>query len=291
MKKTIAFDHENNFWTTRYSYVTSCIGWIKKLFVSAPIEVTNQKVFWKHDDTATTNNVFYGATAVPSSISVTFNQDPSSMKIFKAMSIETTDFRTLAGASNNFVTNNGTGNSNTQSVSMKQMNEHGGVLYGHIPFDSATTSASFEYLGVAGIKSEASASLKSKYGITTVAILIPLYDRNGSAVPQGSYLVSDTKQYKDNGTGATAYYFSLFKVVDEGVIVYTEDETDLLADLLAATTSVDAGKALHLVSTTNMNSDQARGFYAEADISLGSNDFELFSINLDYETNPLGPTG
>lgn len=88
---TIGFSNKNNMWTSRYSYLTSCMAGINKTFLSSPADPTyngNQSSpLWKHDTGS--YNTFYGF-AVPSMFSATFSQKPSQNKLMKSASIEGT---------------------------------------------------------------------------------------------------------------------------------------------------------------------------------------------------------
>lgn len=281
MKKTISFDHEGGFWKTRYSYVASCYAWIKKMFVTSPIQTVDSKVLWKHDSSAETNNSFYGASAVPSMISITFNDEPSTMKIFKAMSLETTDIRSLSNALNTFRTNTGTQNSRIQNITIGPMLEKGGAVYGHIPTSSDLTLMSFEYLGASGNELPVTQSLVNQYsGIGSDWTYCDLFDKQGSAAgtQDDSIMIIDPSFYKEDPDAALMT--DSFVVKDNFVFFPPTKGMGLVV-----------GDPLFLLSNSNINSDQARGFYAEAELVLGSDDFEVFSVNIDYESNPLGPNG
>ena len=92
MQRTIAFNNKGNFWTTRYSYTSSCIGTVKDMMVTAPmVAFDNAPLIWRHDDTASSNNTFYGIQS-SSVVGLTFNDKPSTNKQFKSFSIESNDF-------------------------------------------------------------------------------------------------------------------------------------------------------------------------------------------------------
>lgn len=88
---TIGFSNKNNMWTSRYSYLTSCMAGINKTFLSSPADPTyngtQTSPIWKHDSGS--YNTFYGF-AVPSMFSATFSQNPSQNKLMKSASIEGT---------------------------------------------------------------------------------------------------------------------------------------------------------------------------------------------------------
>jgi hypothetical protein len=92
--ETIAFSHNGGFWKTRYSFTPTCYGVLDNIMVSAngtspfpSSEGAEDLLFWEHPETNIVHNQFYGRT-FPSKVSVVSNQDPSSVKIFKSISLE-----------------------------------------------------------------------------------------------------------------------------------------------------------------------------------------------------------
>ena len=79
--KTIAFSHKGGFWKTRYSYTPTCYGAVDNVMIS-----TNKSLLWEHGINASHNN-FYG-DQFKSSVTVVSNEDPSAVKLFKALSIK-----------------------------------------------------------------------------------------------------------------------------------------------------------------------------------------------------------
>ena len=286
MRKTIAFDHENGFWRSRYTFVSSCYGWVKKMFVSAQTVINDKALFWKHDETAATNNSFYGREPSPSIISVSFNEEPSTMKIYKALSLETSDRRNLASGVNTFRVNPGTGNTLSKSVSIGAMVEKGGVLYGHMPSISELSMSDFEYLGVStssALRIDENESILNDFPeIQQVYDQIPnlkfveLININQSAAAMPSSVITiDPKGIIEGDGSSTPMYF-----LYDNVLFFN-----------GPSNVVGLNKSVYIYNPTGVNSDQPRGFYAEAEFVLGSEDFELFAINLDYENNRLGPNG
>jgi hypothetical protein len=94
--KTIAFSHKGGFWKTRYSYTPTCYAAVDNVMISnnkpAPnedgivVDYTNSDIFWQHE-TNTDYNTFNGKL-FPSELTVVSNQDPSAVKIFKSISLE-----------------------------------------------------------------------------------------------------------------------------------------------------------------------------------------------------------
>ena len=142
----------------------------------------------------------------------------------------------------------------------------------------------FEYLGVVAENStnvsDDESILDDFPEIQTVYTAFPylkyveLLTLNGSAAASpSSRLTADPKGVMAGASTGLAQY-----VVIDNFLFYNG-------------TGIVKGDAVYIYNPTGANSDQPRGFYAEAEFVLGSEDFELFAINLDYENNRLGPNG
>jgi hypothetical protein len=94
---TVAFSTKANVWKTRYSFTPSCYMTMDNDFLSSNrlYQFSNILLF-KHDVNSTYNS-FYGDVSVPSTIEVVSNENPSAVKIFKALSLET-DARDWTGS-------------------------------------------------------------------------------------------------------------------------------------------------------------------------------------------------
>ena len=144
MRQSISFNNSEGFWLTRLSYVPSMMAWINQHHISSP--QLNVNPFWIHDESATTNNSFYGDEPVSSAVSITFNDNPSENKIYKSFSIETPDINSISGV-NTFTPNNGTKNSISKTVAITTLKQKGGIMYGGVPGIQERTVSSIEYLG------------------------------------------------------------------------------------------------------------------------------------------------
>jgi len=88
---TIAFSHKGGFWKTRYSYTPTCYAAVDNVMISnnkTPSSTYEDQnaLFWEHEVNAT-HNSFYGQVG-KSTLTVVSNQDPSAVKLFKALSLE-----------------------------------------------------------------------------------------------------------------------------------------------------------------------------------------------------------
>jgi len=85
--ETAAFSTKSNVWKTRYSFNPTCYMDMDNDFLSsAPQDDEDTNLAWRHD-IATSYNNFYG-TAYDSIIEVSSNQNPSAVKAFKSLSLE-----------------------------------------------------------------------------------------------------------------------------------------------------------------------------------------------------------
>ncbi len=83
-EKTFAFSTRSDTWTSRYSFDPTC-------YMTSGNKMLSSKDglgVWLHDQLSTRNS-FYGNSAAKSSITVSSNQDPSAIKIYKSLSLET----------------------------------------------------------------------------------------------------------------------------------------------------------------------------------------------------------
>ena len=118
---TIAYSDKNKVWTTRYSFEPTCYACTDNYFVSAKTGV------WRHDVSSFYCN-FYGA-ANQAGLTVYSNQDPSSIKSFNAVSLETNG----TGWSANVYTNEEYAGSEKQEGSISSFKNKEGFKYASMP--------------------------------------------------------------------------------------------------------------------------------------------------------------
>ena len=82
--KTIAYSNRGGFWKTRYTFFSSCYAFVDRCLISFAKSFVSDAV-WKHDENETRTS-FYGGGAAGSGVSVTFNENPSQNKVYKAFS-------------------------------------------------------------------------------------------------------------------------------------------------------------------------------------------------------------
>ena len=85
--ETIAFSTKSNVWKTRYSFHPTCYMDMDNDFLSSAMQNDQDtRLAWRHD-ISPTHNTFYGR-AYDSIIEVSSNQNPSAVKAFKSVSLE-----------------------------------------------------------------------------------------------------------------------------------------------------------------------------------------------------------
>jgi hypothetical protein len=149
-KITVAFDNKDKFWKTRYSFSSSCYGWLNKILTSFRksefVEPTESSaphdIIHIHDQTSIYNS-FHGDESVGSAIQVSFNDRVSTNKLFKSMSMEGT--QNISGQPGLFVTNSD--NSPDKNFSMGVVKDKGGILYFDIGQSQKNSSANVKCIG------------------------------------------------------------------------------------------------------------------------------------------------
>ena len=144
INKTIAFSNSGSFWKTRYSFISSCFAFLDKLFFSSPTKANNGEICWEHNKNNAPKNTFYGGIPISSSISVTFNQNPSSNKVYKSFSLEGTS--NISGL-NSIIVNNSSDDTQRKNATISLLEEKGGILYGNVGQIQKVTGTNVKAVG------------------------------------------------------------------------------------------------------------------------------------------------
>lgn len=260
MRQTIAFNNGGDFWSTRLSYVPSIMAWIKQHHISCP--QAGVTPFWKHDESTSTNNQFYGEEAVSSIVAISFNDNPSTNKIYKALSVESPDINEIQGG-NVFIPNAGTGNATLKSVAVSSLKNKGGILYGGMSGEQRKTIANIQYLGtVVGGRDVTVPGAET-------SVFLNILDGGGdnSWTGQEAFLTDVPDSFNPEESSRIGGVF------EKGF--FSEPSVEF-----------QPGTQVFLVYV-NSNGDQARGQFADCIIGFGAGDFEVYSINVDYEPTEL----
>jgi hypothetical protein len=126
---TIAYSDKYNAWTTRYSFEPTCYACTDNYFISTK-QLSNEnkdKTIWRHDVNSLYCNFYGGANQA--GLTVSSNQDPSSIKSFNAVSLETNG----KGWSANVYTNEEYAGSEKQEGSISSFKNKEGFKYASMP--------------------------------------------------------------------------------------------------------------------------------------------------------------
>ena len=306
MKNTIGFNDKKNIWTSKYDFISSNYASVKKSFFSC--SKSGSKIFWEHHKNDTNNN-FYG-TQYSSAIAVSFNDNLSQNKIYKSFSIEGS--KQLAGATNLFSTSEiMPPNSSKYYVNIGSVKDKGGILYAHMGRDPRVKgNVNLKYLGsfipsntytdYSELFSEEIFLLKNIFNVasylsssSSAKILLSnsSNDQLVSFNESGSQInLNEGDFYIDVGSGIKV-------ALEDDVQSYDDDEGIFIRiasgaqssfyDYVSTAHSNDSLIDVFVVTDNEINGDFLRGQYAEAAIDLGSGNFELYSLNVNYEPTDL----
>ena len=140
--KTVAFSNRGGFWKTRYTFFSSCYAYVDRCFVSFNKFFRNNAV-WKHNEESVNRTSFYGDVG-GSGIAVTFNENPSQNKLYRAFSLESTN--NVSGVTL-FDVNNSSTADQVKRVEAGSLQERGGIMYGHIGRETVALGANTNVVG------------------------------------------------------------------------------------------------------------------------------------------------
>lgn len=145
---TVAFKTSANAWTSRYSFDSSCFAHVDNMMVSFDTEVVGGSNIVHTHDVDAGKNRFYGEIS-DSQFTVSFNDNPSKNKVYKAVSLEGAF---LQKARSSFVANQSPDfNQGRASQVFEPFVEKGGVFYGGLT-KSNLTDPTNNLKAVAGVK-------------------------------------------------------------------------------------------------------------------------------------------
>tara|TARA_R100001510_G_scaffold8082_1_gene6243 strand:+ start:8611 stop:9624 length:1014 start_codon:yes stop_codon:yes gene_type:complete len=316
---TFAYSERQNAWTTRYSFVPTC-------YASSGDEMLSFKddsgTAWLHDKNSARNE-FYGVKN-KSRIELCFNDDPSSVKIFKSVSLETN----RATWSYVFSTNEEYDDSNNQESLLinKVINDKEGFKYIEVPRSSLNSSANiipvpsatsgidvFDFLEVLEGSTLEGATVNN---VLVEIDLDPLEVSSFPAAPFGSSVIllasfddpdlsgqlqtlssfcSVTPPFAVLGGALFGFDINIVSI-NNGVmtlslalpLLISEDVNFAELYLLAFNQYLTTASNLFAVSPAEINGDEMRGPYLNLRLeSASSKPLELHSINAEYAFSKL----
>jgi hypothetical protein len=294
MPTTIAYSNKGGYWKTKYTWFASFMEKVGRKFFTSSIDGAStsggypSKLVWKHnvdDDTKRTN---YYDQVGGSGVSVSFNDRVSSNKIYKSISLEGTS-NIQDESFNTFVVN--ADNNPAKQFSMGRIKDKGGILYGHIGLSNTLLDGS-------NVKVIGSADVSSLEEGLLDAIVFESGDYN-------------FRQKTESVTNNSKFLFfsnNSFYNLDFQDVSLSEGSSfaEVSADVASLSSSADGSVSFEKVGGFNMlsnpglqtvnvmeitpqeiNGAPPRGQYAQADIVLGSQPYELYAINVNYEPTDL----
>lgn len=314
MKKTIGFSNKNNMWTSKYDYVSSNYSSIDKKFFSSNTQTSGGDLTWRHD--AGGKNRFYGAK-YPSTVAVSFAGDPSQNKLFKSMSIEGQgEFKNTI---NLFTTSEFIGtNGRREYVNAGTVRDYGGNKYAHLGQDPRIrATADLKYMGHIYSTERGFTILNSSLGnnlyILPVTAAVGVGQREGNRTKIGFKIsTSPTVGFIRGGSLDPLGNASKYIEISSEVTIATSEELQSVGLLSAYNTEglvikcslnavavIDSiiqeaglggrgeGVSIFGLIDPKNSGDMMRGQYAEAHFTIGDDDFEIYSLNLNYEPTDL----
>jgi len=327
---TIAFDNKKHSWKTRYSFLSNCYAYLDKMLFSSPKEsVSSSNTLWAHG-IGDTNNNFYNQS-YQSSIAVTFNAHASkgfgaaspkvsSNKIYKTFSLEGT---TNMSGDNIFKVNNSSQPEQLKTTEIGPLEEKGGILYGHIGREQKVTASNVKVIG----RIEEVVEANTVEGLLTASDGTPFVYEGGGTLwafrvnVQGGFLPTSTdakliKSSDITGTSVLYPYYSdgtlnanfadpnisfedyqsfgsLFSIAGELGTPFYKNGYFLIEQSGGDISYVASGgnEYLYAITPSSVNGDSPKGQYADAVVTLGSADFELFALNVEFETTDYSHSG
>tara|TARA_R110000772_G_scaffold258211_1_gene375334 strand:- start:348 stop:1301 length:954 start_codon:yes stop_codon:yes gene_type:complete len=306
---TIAFSTKANVWKARYSFAPTCYMTMDNDFLSSNItggadNLGDTRMVWKHNENLT-HNSFYALPSEPSTLEVVSNQNPSSVKIFKALSIESS----TSGWTGSAYTNKDRGTNALQTGDFGAFVEKEGNQYSSMPRSAINSTSNLTFVGVVNVNQIAQAPTSFNENDSWD---IPLINIPDVALPvsPNSFLFfgSELKNvYISEGELQYIYASDGFPVFGFTAIGYNEETNSIqvksvdplsVANYIVgnvaaafATSLSDSSSTVPVYIMTNpvQDGDTMRGPYAGIKLTLpdSSEAFELFAINVDYERTKL----
>lgn len=276
---TFAFSNRRDAWTTRYSFTPTCYATCGDILMSSKDTVDG---VWRHD-TNVTRNSFYG-TPHKTSMTLSSNDDPSAVKIFKSISLETN----TPGWSAKFYSNLEyvEDNNGQETEALSAFKDKEGFKYMEVPRSIKNSTSHIVPCPLMSFIGEDIVN----YDQYMVKVDVP----SGVAVPQGRLLDSNLQSFNAFSEGEfndiyiTSYYEDDQVALDISSNV-DADEGDLLqaiGEFLGQ--SPTASGQMFSESSIEHNGDQMRGPYLKVDLEVTTpRQIELHAINVDYEFSKL----
>ena len=288
---TIAYSNRYNAWSTRYSFEPTCYASTDNFFISSK----DGEGVWEHD-VNDERCKFYGEDPSGASIEVASNQDPSAVKIFKAISIETNENEWTAEV---FTNDEYTGNER-QEGSIDSFVSKEGYKYADTPRSSINSSSNIvPYIGDMTLLNN-SQFVNLLGGLTaapTGYVYAMFYFDSPISLPVSEslnvriYSSQDGELQGPSGPGNVNFKMYAHSILGGDVLVVLVDvsgstfDQDNIYDFAEGALN---DSNLAFVSPASVNGDSMRGPYLRTKITTTTTEpLELHAINVDYEFSKL----
>jgi hypothetical protein len=313
---TIAFSHKGGFWKSRYSYTPTCYASIDNVMISNNNSSTigDDNFFWEHSSIATRNS-FYG-TSYPSQITIVSNQDPSAVKIFKSLSIESNSNNWVGTAKTN-INPIGAPQNELQSGDIKGFVTKEGNQYSELPRSLTNSSSHIDFIcilsEIAAVDEDSypvQAALGNPAGtawdveietIPNVSVLsgaggVALFISNDNKLKYIStntptFQVLPFTDYREAMSNSPVYVYSYN--ANQGTITFAYNTNGTTSPSDASTlhnlvASAGLTPRLYIATSPEINGDPMRGNYLYLTLTnTSTTPVETYAVNVDFENTKL----
>lgn len=253
----------------------------------------NRNPIWRHNIGPITS--FYGDVA-GAGMAVSFNEAPSQNKILKSISIEGTN---NMGAGGIVLANNSTGADQAKESPAIAFQDRGGIMYGQIQGQNTNSNSNVRFMGtlLIGAPDAVVANIGGQ-----VLIEAPFQWADGGlsnvtgGADGGTTYVMDingqltTTTLNDVAEQMTQTYAAVpqgFQFngydTDTGLAQFSVTTGNLNAVVIQANILAQGTINIYTVTPNDRYGDNLRGQYADAIITFGAQNWEMFALNLEYE--------
>lgn len=293
---TFAFSKKADSWTTRYSFVPTCYANCGDVLLSCKSNPNpNQKGIWRHDTNASRNR-FYGSD-YPSLLTVSSNDDPSAIKLFKAVSLESNKKNWTA----KFYSNTEYNDANSQETAVVNgFIDKEGFKYLEVPRSRKnSTSNVIPCPSLSLIEGDTIGQIDSSLSFSSSFVTYNLAINNPQSVPPSLGTVyalingSLVNFNQANSSVAVPNGMPNIQVtsVSDGYVQITSPSWNpnfLTVEGYVGYLSSFLQYPLFVVTPAEINGDSMRGPYLKMDLTINTTEpLELHAVNVDYEFSNL----
>ena len=291
---TIAFSDKYDIWTTRYSFEPTCYAHVRNTLLSSKEGVLpevsssgeNGNGLYKHDSNGLRCN-FYN-NQEPCLLEVVSNQDPSAIKSFNSISLETN----ISAWSASVFSNDEYQDVNRQKseIGAGEFVSREGFQYAEIPVSLINSSRNLFPVGNSTLLSsefidDAQRKVRLFFGSPIAPILPSSPESDGL---ENLYPIKKLEVSTNNGTSFTSIVDIIESNPSHCIGVGLKSIDILFQTELEDLTGLDDLTQLIVQSNAKLDGDKMRGPYARIQLStLTNKPLELHAVNVDYSFSKL----